>query len=256
MCLLKNEEPMSSLPNGRVDVNEAHIDAIFTELDRSSLPGVTVGIAVRGRPVYRKGFGRASLELPVVLTPTTGMRLGSISKQFTCLSYMLLVEDGLAGLDDRLETYLPDVDAVAHGVTLRQLMGNISGLTDAHDVCFQFRGFGEHVTADDLVRHMCEISIVNAPPGVVWRYNNSGFELIKTMIERISGQTLRQFMQERLFDPLGMRQTDLRAVTYFDFLPNRAQAHMINAVGDWETWSWTEFVGAGGIVSSVDDMLR
>ncbi|MCW2780714.1 MAG: hypothetical protein JWR35_1163 [Marmoricola sp.] len=247
---------MSSLTNGRLDVNEAQIDAIFTELDRSSLPGVTVGIAVKGRPVYRKGFGRASLELPVVLTPTTGMRLGSISKQFTSLAYMLLVEDGLAGLDDPLETYLPEVKPASRGVTLRQLMGNISGLMDAHDVCFQFSGFGERLTADDLVQHMCEIEIVNAPPGAVWLYNNSGFELIKTVIERISGQKLAQFMQDRIFDPLGMRQTDLRAVTYFDFLPNRAQAHMINSVGDWETWSWTEFVGAGGIVSSVDDLLR
>jgi D-aminopeptidase len=256
MCLLKEEERMSSLTNGRVEVNEAHIDAIFTELDRSSLPGVTVGIAVGGRPVYRKGFGRASLELPVVLTPTTGMRLGSISKQFTSLAYMLLVEDGLAGLDDRLETHLPEVQPIARGVTLRQLMGNISGLMDAHDVCFQFSGLGEHVTSDDLVKHMCDIEIVNAPPGAVWLYNNSGFELIKAVIERVSGQTLREVMQERIFDPLGMRQTDLRAVTYYDFLPNRAQAHMINSKGDWETWSWTEFVGAGGVVSSVDDMLR
>jgi D-aminopeptidase len=237
-------------------VDEARIDAIFTDLDRSSLPGVTVGIAVDGLPVYRKGFGRASLELPIVLTPTTGMRMGSISKQFTCLAYMLLVEDGLAGLDDRLETHLPEISAAAHGVTLRHLMGNISGLIDAHDVSFQFSGMGERVTADELVRHMCEIELVNAPPGAVWMYNNSGFELIRTVIERVSGQTLAQFMQKRLFDPLGMRQTDLRSVTYFDVLPNRAQAHMINGKGDWETWSWTEFVGAGGIVTTVDDMLR
>lgn len=237
-------------------VEEARIDAIFEDLDRSSLPGATVGIAVGGVPVYRKGFGRASLELPIVLTPTSGMRMGSISKQFTCLAYMLLVEDGLAGLDDRIEKHLPEISSIAHGVTLRQLLGNISGLMDAHDVAFQFSGMCERVTADELVRFMCEIEMVNAPPGVVWLYNNSGFELIRTVIERISGENLAQFMKKRIFDPLGMRQTDLRAVTYFDVLPNRAQAHMINGQGDWEIWSWTEFVGAGGIVSSVDDMLR
>lgn len=240
----------------RAVVEETRIDAIFRDLDRSSLPGATVGISVGGVPLYRKGFGRASLELPVVLTPTNGMRMGSISKQFTCLAYMLLVEDGLAGLDDRLETHLPEISAVAHGVTLRQLLGNISGLMDAHDIAFQFSGMCERVTADEFVRFMCEIEMVNAPPGTIWLYNNSGFELVRAVIERISGDTLAQFMRKRIFDPLGMRQTDLRGVTYFDILPNRAQAHMINNKGEWEIWSWTEFVGAGGIVSSVDDMLR
>src|SRR5262245_34637843 len=107
--------------------DEKKIDAIFASYNQCHLPGMAVGIAVRGKPVYRKGFGLASLELPLVLTPATRIRIGSTSKHFTCLAYLLLCEEGRAAIDDPLGKHLPEVHPIARAVTMRQLMGNISG---------------------------------------------------------------------------------------------------------------------------------
>src|SRR4029079_13828321 len=116
------------------------VDAIFASLDRSHLPGVAVGIAIDGRPVYRRGFGLANMELPVVLTPATRMRIASTSKHFAAFVYMLLCEESRAGIDDQVVKFIPELHPVARDVTMRQLMGNVSGLRDVHDITWVFSG--------------------------------------------------------------------------------------------------------------------
>ena len=103
----------------RVKFDEEKVDSIFAELDQCHLPGAAVGIAVDGLPVYRKGFGLASMELPVLLSPTIRMRIGSTSKHFTCLAYLLLCEEGRAEIDDPIGKYLPEL----HPRSLRQSKG-------------------------------------------------------------------------------------------------------------------------------------
>src|SRR5262245_36241204 len=101
-----------------VEFDEKKVDAIFSELDQCRLPGAAVGIAIAGKPVYRNGFGLASMELPLTLSPTMRMRIYSITKQFACFAYMLLCEDGRAGIDDPIEKHLPEVHSATHGVTM------------------------------------------------------------------------------------------------------------------------------------------
>src|SRR5687767_3459439 len=103
-------------------VDEGEIDAIFKSIDQCHLPGAAVGIAVGGRPVYRKGFGLASVDAPLVLTPSTRLRIGSVTKQFTCLAYLLLCEEGRARIDDPVGKFLPEVHPASREATMRQLM--------------------------------------------------------------------------------------------------------------------------------------
>src|SRR5580698_9128865 len=98
-------------------VDETAIDAIFASLNQCQLPGVAVGIAIDGVPVYRKGFGLASLELPHALTPSIRMRIGSTSKHFASLLYLLLCEEGLASLEDPIGRHIPELHESARGVT-------------------------------------------------------------------------------------------------------------------------------------------
>jgi D-aminopeptidase len=236
--------------------DERRVDAVFAELDQCQLPGAMAGVAINGRPVYRKGFGLANMELPLVLAPTLRSRIGSTSKHFTCLAYMLLCEEGKASMDEPLGKVMPELHPVAHAVTARQLMGNTSGLLDSYDLMYQFSGLGERVTSEDLVAYYEDIATVNAPPGTAWIYNNGGFELLRVLIERISGQRFERFMSERIFQPLGMYDTLVHRSWGGDFVPNRAAAHMAGPRGSFEKWTWSEIVGAGGILSTVDDMLR
>src|SRR5580658_3725362 len=100
--------------------DERKIDAIFADLDQCHSPGAAVGIAIDNRPVYRKGFGLANMELPVVLSPTIRMRIASTTKHFTCLAYMLLCEEGKAALDDPIGRYVPELKPASGRATVRQ----------------------------------------------------------------------------------------------------------------------------------------
>ncbi len=238
-----------------VEFDERRIDAIFAELDQCRLPGVAVGIAVGGKPVYRKGFGLASMELPVVLTPTTRMRIQSTSKHFACLAYLLLCEAGAAGIDDPLGKYLPELHPVTHGVTMRQLMNNTSGLYDAHTIRFAFSGMELEVPTKDVVDLYRNLSEVNFPPGASWCYINGGFELLSMAIERIAGESLEEVMRKRIFEPIGMHDSLLRRCSYA-FVPNSATNHRLTPEGRFvREFPWTS-AGSGGVASTVDDMLR
>ncbi len=238
-----------------VDFTEARIDALFARLNQCERPGGAVGIAIDGKPVYRKGFGLANMELPVMLSPKMRMRIYSTTKHFTCLAYLLLCEEGRATLDDPIRKHVPEIHPSARNATVRQLMGHISGLRDSKDICFQFSGAGRPVLSGDLVAMYRDIDDVNSPPGTTWSYNNGGYLLLTTAIERLSGRPLEEVLRERIFEPVGMYDTLLRRFDT-DFVPNSATMHTSRAGGGYEkSYLGAATAGEGGIVSTVDDLL-
>jgi CubicO group peptidase (beta-lactamase class C family) len=239
-----------------VAFDEGAVDRIFAALDQSQAPGAAVGIAIGGKPIYRKGFGLANMELPVALSPSMRLRIGSTTKHFTCLGYMLLCEEGRAAPDDTVGKYLPELHPVTHPVEMRQLMSNTGGLRDVYDICWQFSGNAREVTGADLLALYRDIDDVNADPGTTWIYNNGGFLILGTVIERITGQPLARVFRERIFEPVGMYDTLLREFDS-DFVPNSATLHMTGPGGRFNrSYLGTAQAGEGGMVSTVDDMLR
>jgi len=239
----------------KVHFDEKTIDAIFRDLDPSQLPGAAVGIAIGGVPVYRKGFGLASMELPVALTPQTRMRIYSTTKHFTCLAYLLLCEEGKASIDDRVGKYLPDLHLVVHNVTMRQLMSHTSGLRDACDIRWFFSGIEGTVPAHDLLALYRYIDDVNFLPGEAWSYNNGGYHILSAVIEKLADMSLEEVFRTRIFEPVGMHDTLLRRVDT-DFVRNSATMHMLGRRNVYEkTYLPGELAGEGGIVSTVEDML-
>lgn len=205
--------------------DERAIDATFRELDQANLPGAAVGLAIGGVPVYRKGFGLASMELPVVLTPHTRMRLYSITKQFTCFAYLLLCQQGKAGIDDAVGEYLPELHAVTRRVTMRQLMSNTSGLRDACDIRWFFCGIDSLIPARELLTLYRDIEDINFYPGQAWCYNNGGFHILSAVIERLAEQPLEEVFRRLIFEPIGMHDTLLRRVDS-DYVSNSATMHL------------------------------
>jgi D-aminopeptidase len=239
-----------------VAFDEKKVDAIVALLDQCHEPGAAVGIAIAGRPVYAKGFGLASIDLPVVLSPSMRMRIGSSSKHFTCLAYLLLCEEGFARLDDPIRRWLPELHPITHGVTVRQLMGNTSGLRDAFDLIWQFSGEGRPISSAEVLAYYRDIADVNFAPGTAWAYNNGGFLILTAITERIAGKKLEEVLRERIFQPVGMHDTLLRRWDT-DFLPHSATLHSRDSAGGYQkSFARTALSGEGGIVSTVDDMLR
>jgi D-aminopeptidase len=237
----------------RLDLGK--IEQVCADLDSCHAPGAAIGVAHRGRPIFRKGFGRAHLELPIALTPSTRVRIGSTTKHFTCLAFMLMCEEGQARPDDPVGRFLPQLHPVARAVTMRELMGNVSGLRDPYDICLQFSGMSGGVTDADLLSFYRDIDDTNAPPGEAWIYNNGGWLLLTAVLEKLDDRPLEDVLRARIFEPAGMHATLLRRRDT-DFVPNSATPHVMGKDGRFQKSYWMEFSGAGGMASTVDDMLR
>ena len=246
------------------ELPEETFDQILGHLDSCRSPGGVFGVAVDGMPVYRKGFGLASIESPAVLAPATRLRIGSVSKQFTCFAYMRLCEDGNAELDDPIGRYLPELHPVARSVTMRQLMGHTSGLRDVYSVFDRFNepyaqmgGVAQSVNSADLLSLYRGIDDVDAAPGTAWIYNNGGYLLLSTAIERIADKSLEEVMSERVFRPLDMCDS-LLLRSDSKYLANRGSQHVVDPSGGYERlfWGVDSHFGGGAVVSTADDLLR
>lgn len=237
-------------------LDESAIDALFASVDQGQRPGVAVAVAIDGVPVYRKGFGLANMELPVLLGPAMRMRIGSTTKHFTALAYMLLCEEGRAALDDPIGKYLPDLHPVSRTATMRELMGHTSGLRDAMTISMMVSGYDARATDADLVDSYRTIDDVEFAAGTSWSYNNGGYILLTAAIEAITGETLDDVLRQRIFEPIGMSDTMLRRWDT-GFVPNSATLHFVTPDGRFtRDYMGMEISGAGGIVSTMDDMLR
>jgi len=239
-----------------VTIDIAALDRLFAPFDTTSAPGFAVGVAHRGVPRYRRGVGLASVELPTPLSPGMRMRIGSTSKHFCVLAVMLLAEQGLLSIDDSPRRVIPELPAWAEPITLRQLMAHTSGMRDSLDLVMLTSGPGQPAPPDGQLRMLAGLDSVNFAPGASWNYCNGGYVLLSVIVERISGRTLEDFLRERIFEPVGMTETRLRRLDT-DLAPNSATLHLPTPDGRWSRGVFGPPVaGEGGIVSTVDDMLR
>lgn len=232
------------------------VDELMAPFDTGHLPGAALAIAIDGTPIYRKGFGLATMELPVRLAPDMRMRIASITKQFIGFLYLLLCEEGNAGLDDEIGLYLPDLGATNSSATVRQLLGHTSGLLDSIDVSFLVHGSGKRITDEEMIGFYQEQDQRFFAPSERWSYNNGGYILVSRAIERLSGRSLEDLLVEKIFAPIGMHDTVLRRWDS-DFVSNSATLHMLTPSGKWtRDYMGMELSGCGGLVSTMDDMLR
>jgi len=232
------------------------LDALFAPWNRTDEPGLVVGVVKDGALVYRRAFGMASLEHGVANTPTTRMRIGSISKHFTCLLALLLAEDGKVDLDAPIRTYIPELSGPGGDPTARQLMQHRGGSR-----CYLDLGFIGHGLSIPPMGHALKAQARqtgrNFAPGEAMIYNNGGYNLVSIALERAGGAPFEQQLKERLFDPVGMPDT-ASVPTDHDITPGVATFHLPRRGNRWRRGLvWTEELrGEGAIISTIDDMLR
>ena len=238
----------------------AALDDLFQGVDRSDAPGLVVGVARHGRVVYRRGFGMASLEHATANTPATRMRIGSVTKHFTCLAVLLLAEDSLLDADAPVTRYLPELPELQGAPTLRQLMNHTGGLRCYVDIETSAGGMAVQ-PADKAFAAQVQQTGANFAPGEQQLYCNGSFHLLSIVVDRVAGMPFEQFLQQRIFAPLGMLDT-VCAPSDMQILPGMATLHVARpAPGGGIGWRrgifMTEGVrGEGGIISTIDDMLR
>lgn len=232
------------------------LDALFEPWNRRKAPGLTVGVSLAGRVLYRRGFGMASLETAVANGPATRMRIGSTSKHFTCLLILLLAEDGRIELDAPIGTYISELQGEVGRPTIRQLMLHRGGGRDYVDMAVLTHGWNAH-PAGTALRLQARQTQQNFVPGAAMIYNNGGYHLLSIAAERAGGSAFETLLEQRLFEPLGMHDT-LSAPSDHVIIPGMATLHMPGSDGEWQRGLFPseEVKGEGAIVSTIDDMLR
>lgn len=233
----------------------AKLDALFKTHYKATDPGATVIVVKDGKTVFRKAYGAANLDSKTALTPGTVLRLGSITKQFTAVAILMLADESKLALNDPVTRFFPDYPTGGKVITVEHLLTHTSGIAS-------FTGKPDYVAnmaKDVRVGQMID-SFKNDPlefePGTEYRYNNSGYFLLGAIIEQVSGQTYASFLEQRIFTPLGMKDTAYEG-------SERGKAP--RAVGYTATektyvpsapLSMSQPYAAGALVSTVDDLAK
>ncbi len=234
---------------------KTRVDAIFRDFDRSDSPGCALGVYRDGRIVYERGYGMANLELGAGISPQTVFDIGSTSKQFTAFSIHLLAREGKLSLDDDVRKWVPEIPSYGKTVTIRHLLHHTGGLRDYIEL-MELQGLQTEdlTTEGDSLAILARQKAPNFPPGQEYLYSNSGFFLLGVIVKRASGQSLRDFAQQHIFAPLGMRHTQFND-EHDRIVANRATGYRKSKdggfridMGDWEQ------VGDGAVQTTVEDL--
>jgi CubicO group peptidase (beta-lactamase class C family) len=234
----------------------AKVDAIFAEYDRTDSPGCAVGVFQDGRIEYTRGYGMANLEHALANSPQTVFDIGSTSKQFTVFAVLLLEADGKLSIDDDVRKYVPELYGYGPTITIRQLMQHTSGLRDYLGL-FWLRGIEtEDLTTDeDALEVIVRQETLNFEPGSEYLYSNSGYFLLSQIVKRVSGKTLSEFAEERIFAPLSMRHSRFHG-DHRRIVPRRATGYDEGENGDFVIdMSDYEQTGDGAVYTTIEDLF-
>jgi len=274
----------------------AQIESLFRDYGQVNAPGASVMVIRDGNPIFAKGFGLADLEKKIPCTTNTNFRLASITKQFTAMAVLILVERGKLSLDERLADFFPEFPSYGKQITVRQLLTHTSGLLDYEDLISpgttipvldkdvlrilmdstgDSTGVGIHRVAwtENAAENEARLKLeleerAGRPPeiqrrtryftpGSQFRYSNSGFALLALIVEVRSGETFAHFLKENIFEPLKMSNT-LAYERGFSVVPNRSFGHSCKD-GKFERTDQSltsSVLGDGGIYSSVVDLAK
>lgn len=221
------------------------IDALFTEWDRTDSPGAAVTVLRRGEVIHQRGYGMANLDHGIPLAADSVFHVASVSKQFCAIAVALLADEGKLALDDDIRTHVPEMPDLGHTITIRHCIHHTSGLRDQYGL-FSLAGWRDDDTQtyDDVLDFAYRHERLNFPPGDAYRYCNTSYTLLAEIVKRVSGQSFREFVQERLLTPAEMTSSHFHD-DHTAIVPRRTSAYKKRPEGQ------TGFKVANSTVSAV-----
>jgi CubicO group peptidase (beta-lactamase class C family) len=184
------------------------LDSLFHYLDSTGLFNGNILVAVGGKPVASAAMGYANLSTKERLTQASTFEMASVSKQFVAFGVLRLVANGKLQLDQQLSSVFPELPY--KGITIRHLLNHTSGLPDYMDLLMEHWDKSKIATNKDviamLVQYLPEKSF---EPGTKWEYSNTGYAVLASVIEKVSGKSFAGYMQDEVFAPLGLRHTTI-----------------------------------------------
>ena len=229
-------------------------DLILTAFSNKSGPGAVFMVAQNGKTVYQKAVGKANLELDVNLTPENVFQLGSMTKQFTAISILILEEQGKLKVTDLVSKYIPDYPS-GDKITIHHLLTHTSGIRD-----FTKMKSLASIAQKDMTPKMMVDFFKNEPsdfpPGEKFEYNNFGYVILGYIIELVSGETYEQFVKNYIFEKAGMAHSyyasDRNVINKRAYGYHKKESGYVNKT----VISFTVPFSSGSLMSTVGDMLK
>jgi CubicO group peptidase (beta-lactamase class C family) len=245
---------LTSFPLSAAQSNlSAKIDRyIKAEMAKQKIPGISLAVLRNGRIILLKSYGLANVEHQVPVKPETIFQSGSIGKQFTAAAVMMLVEEGKLSLDDKITKYFSDAPPAWSNITVRYLLNHTSGMG----------GFPAEVelkrdyTEEELLS-LFKKTPLDFEPCAAWNYSNAGYATLGILIRKVTGKFYGDFLQERIFKPLGMATA--RVISEADIVPNRAAGYrLVNGALKNQEWvsPSTNSTADGSLYFSILDLAK
>lgn len=242
---------------------EKKMDAIAQKSIGPDGPGCSVGIIQNNKFIFKKSYGLASIEYQVPLNDQSRFRMASVSKQFTAFAVLLLADDGAINLDDDIRQHLPDLRDYERKITINSMLGHFSGMGDYSDhvealnessLARFMLGSEDYISNEDYYSELKNFPLAHQPETTM-EYSNAAYVILAQLIERVSGMTLREFADKRIFKPLGMNNSFF-ADDPEEIIINSASGYRKPKSGKLIKHDTVLYsVGDGGLFTTVNDML-
>lgn len=253
LCLGLSTGSVHALPSSL----DHKVEAFLTkEWKNSGSPGMSAAIVRNGKLEYAEGFGLVDVQNQVPATPESVYRLGSVTKQFTSMMIMQLVQEGKLQLDQKAKSILPDqIPDAWSEVTVRQLLNHTAGIPN-YTANLAFLAMVRRSVVHDRILDSVRTKPLDFKPGTKWSYSNSGYILLGLILEKVDGRTYEQNLQSRILDPLGMRETYFVSET--SVVPHRATGYSHRSkklmISPYIDMAWP--FAAGSMESTVRDLAK
>ncbi len=237
-------------------VNNEQIDSIIKNTVKIDGPGAIVFIKQKGKVLYEKAFGKANIENNVDMSTKNAFNIGSVSKEFTAMSILQLLEKGKLSLEDNINSYIPNYSKNGDIIKIKHLLSHTSGLQSHTDTIWANTDGRKYFKSTLDVLNYFKKDTIKFKPGEKHDYCNVNFNLLAHIIEKASGMEYAEYIEENIFKPLGMANSYVpnegqvipNLATGYEFKDNKvvyARYHSLNQTR-----------GSSSIHTTVDDLAK
>ena len=236
---------------------EAKVDQLFAEWNKPDSPGAAIAVTRDGEIIYTQGYGTANLEYDIPITPTTIFDIASVSKQFATFAIATLAHDGKLSLDDDIRMHLPDVPDFGSTITIRHLLHHTSGLRDwVQSLVIAGVAMEDVISFKHILKMARHQKALNFEPGAAYLYSNTGYNLLAEIVERVTGDSFRDWTDTNIFKPLAMTNSHFHD-DHQMILKNRAYSYQAVENGGFKhAVNNTTALGSSSLYSTVEDLAK
>jgi CubicO group peptidase (beta-lactamase class C family) len=246
-----------SVPREKPASFNRSIDDLFAKWNKPDSPGCALAVIKEGKVIYQHSYGCANLEYGIPISPSSVFYIASVSKQFTAMSVLLLVQQGKLSLDDDIRKYLSEVPDFGRVITIRHLIHHTSGLRDYEEL-LAMAGWrmDDVITREHMLNIVAHQKELNFSPGDEYQYCNTGYCLLAEIVARVSGRSFSEFTDSNIFKPLGMTNSHFHD-DHERIVTNRAYSYRPDGSNSFKNaFNNASVVGGGGMYSTVEDLAK